>query len=574
MTFDYLRLRTDASYRAELIDWVGEDDELREAGRLLAKTNLLALCYILGYGKIDPEVHREALEFFIPRDLSKPVSRQGEGHKTRGTLLYPRGTYKTTLDEADIVQECLCFPADGITFVVSANAKLAEALVDNVRDHFVKGANARPTLLQALFPELCLSPINARDTGRFSLPGRQQSPPIKEHLVMAFSVESGVSGWHCWRFKGDDIANNRNMKSETSQLDISRNYGINRKMLNPGGIEDKLGTRYGPLDPYGIELAKSRPGSYRYVVKPALRLKSGARLDANGFPPKEEVDLLFEPTGLTYDFLRDEYDADYSAFMTQYMNDAFGDNEVVFDQKVMLESLKDEDQLPLDGQTTIRFRLPNKGLGWGFAVGVAGTEQGGRMYIIDALHGAYKPSVLSNKVVEFAKKHDVHSIEIEDAPGARKLGPAIQNYALTLGYALNIRWAPHEPDAGERDQRIKTVEPLLLAKRLIIAEDLQLIRKVFEQFTSYGMMAEDGFPDVISRLCENLPRSISRAEEEPEDGLAYEAALHRDHWNQLYGAGAYARREPDPTELLAVDTYEEPAPNPWGLEDIIPGLNA
>ena len=568
MQFDFLRLRTDTNYRAELTDWVAEEDDLREAGRLICKTNLLALCYVLGYTRIDPEVHREALEFFIPRDLSKPVSRQGEGQKPKGTLLYPRGTFKTTLDEADIVQECLCFPKDGITFVVCATAALAEAIVRNVRAHFVKSAHAHPTLLQALFPELCLYPSQAKDMGSFSLPGRQTFPPIKENLVMAFSVEGGVSGWHCWRLKGDDIANNRNMESEGSRAKCVRNYNINRKMLNAGGIEDKLGTRYAPDDPYGVELTKSRPGSYRYVVKPALRLKNGTRLDPNGFPPEAEMDLLFAKTGLTYDVLRDEYDADYSSFMTQYMNDDHGDNEVVFPAEELTKIFRDEEQMPLDGDVSIRWRMPCKGLGWKFACGVVGAKRDNRMHIIDAIYGAYKPSALAEKVVELARKHDIHTVSIEASPGANKLGPLIDNFALVSGYPLNLTWSEHEPDEGERDVRIKTCESLMSATRLLISADLKLTRKIFEQFSSYGMTNETSFPDVISRLAEALPKSIAaRREDLMNEGLAFQMAAERDMWNMVHGGVSYA-----PVEV-ETEPEEIEEPNPWGLDDVIPGLN-
>lgn len=573
MSFDWRRIRNDAVYRATLISQVEEDEDLRDEGREICKTNLLGLCWVLGHSKIDPEIHKEALEFFLSRDLSKPIDQQSNGRRSKGTLLYPRGTYKTTIDEDDTVQEIICFPLEAVVFFVCANQKLADALVLNVAMHFMRSKDVPPTLFQALFPELCVwRPKNKLvDEFGFQAGQRQIHPPIKEGHVMGFSVESGVSGWHCWRFKGDDIANNRNMKTENSQREVYRNYNINKKMLMPGGIEDKMGTRYGPFDPYGLELANSRPGTYRYVVKPALRLKDGSRLDANGFPEKSEIVLLFEKLGLTYEFLRDEYDADYSSFMTQYMNDAAGANEIIFEAEEMLKVSVGEEEMPLDGSNFIHWRLPAKGHGFRTAAAAVGTINGGRMYIVDALMGTFRPSTLAIKVVQLARKHSETRISIEATPGAQHMEAAIQNYALTLGWPLTIHWTDFQ-EAGERDLRIKALEPKIAASRVIINSDLLVAKKIIEQFTTYGMIDENALPDVISKVCENLPASIAWEGDEAADDLAWEMAKQRDMYNRLHGAGQYAPPEPEEAPEEEIDFGDVVQPNPYGLSEEMPGL--
>lgn len=566
-----MRLRTDPAYRAILKRDVPTDEVLREDGRQLCKTNLLCLCYVLGYTRIDPVIHKEALEWFIPRDLTKPVSEQGKGYPLKGTLLYPRGTFKTTIDEADTVQELICFPLDCSVGVICANTKLADALVANIAAHFTKAKHALPTLFQALFPELLITPSQV-EGGVFSTALRQTEPPIKEAALMAFSVESGVSGWHFWRVKGDDIANNRNMKTEASQAEVWRNYTTSRKTLNPGGIEDKLGTRYGPNDPYGMELKNSRPGSYRYVSKPALRLLSGERLDANGFPPPEDIELLFEPLGLTYDKLREEYEMDYSSFMQQYMNDAFGDAEITFTEEMILAIQKPAEDMPLHGEMHLHWRLPNRANGWTHAAAAVGILEKGRMFVVEVKHGSYRPSRLAREIVTLAKKHDTTAVSIEDSPGARLLEAPILNYALTQGYTLHVQWTEPYGDAAERDLTIKSLEPLMTAGRLILQENLSLSKRIFEQFTNYGMIADDGVPDVIARLCGALPVSILRSAPKAEDDIARRMAVERDHFNMLYGQGAYAHREPEPE--AEPEPQEEPSwGSAYGLEDIMPGLN-
>ena len=43
---------------------------------------------------------------------------------------------------------------------------------------------------------------------------------------------------------------------------------------------------------------------------PSIRLKNGERLDANGFPDEDDVELNF-PTILNYDYLRTEYESGF-----------------------------------------------------------------------------------------------------------------------------------------------------------------------------------------------------------------------------------------------------------------------
>jgi hypothetical protein len=571
--FDWERLREDVIYRASLTSAIKTNETLRDEGKLVCKTNLLALCYVLGYTKINPQVHREALEFFLPRDLQKPYDQQGEGQKKRGTLLYPRGTFKTTIDEADTVQEVICFPEVCTVFLLCANQNLADALVDNVGFHFVVRDPDNPTLFQALFTDLCIGPPRGGSfSGRFSTAKRQQQPPIKESAVMGFSVEAGVSGWHCRRFKGDDMANNRNMRTAKSQADVDRNYNINRKMLMPGGIEDKMGTRYGPFDPYGMELSKVRPDTMRYIVKPALRRLDGSRIDLNGFPNEEDVELLFEPLGLTYEYLQTEYEADPASFMTQFMNDAHGAHEVVFDPQVIASVSRPGDEMPLGGSVYIAWRFPCKSFGFTNASAMVGMLEGGRMYLVDAVYGTLRMSTLAMKVVSLAKKWGHSSIEVEDSPGARHVESAIKNYALTLGWPIFIQWTPSD-EASERDLRIKGLEPKIAGSRVIISTDLAVGNKLYAQLTTYGMMEENALPDVASRVAAHLPASIAMQEDDSADNdLAWEQMKERDMYNRLHGAGEYAPQQDEEESEEEPFMSNELQPNPWGYDAEMPGL--
>ncbi len=556
------------AWRAELTDIVLHDDEVKEDGRRCCKTNLLALCYVLGYCLIDEAIHHEAIAFFPEIDPGQTVSELHMGKKRRRTLLYPRNTYKTTLDNAYCVQLILHYYMTIAILIMSGGKDLAFAFVDQVASFFVKPSHRAPTLFQALFPELCQSKP-AKDAGQFTCLLRQHDPKIIEPLIWANSIDSNTTGWHPDVLIYDDINTNRNSRKFEGRVAITKAYKLTRKILKPTGFEIKIGTPYGLGDTFSDEVLTSRPGTYNRVFKPALKLLSGERLDPNGFPNPDEVELLF-PAILSYDFLREEYESDYEFFMSQYMLDSYGAAELVFTEAQMLAAMVDEDALPMEGQRFIHFRLPCRTLNWLTTSGAVGIMHRNRMYIAETLQGHYKPSALAKIIHDTARRNGTHCVTIEDSPGARLMQVAINNYSLSTGWDIAITWTEFQGDSGERDTRIRHMEPLLATSRLFFSNGLKT-KPLVEGFIQYGMMPDDGLPDVISRVADNLPVSIAATELDDED-LAWEMMRQRDKYNLIYGRGVYSPPEPEPEETEELSSYQEHAFNDLGLEVIMPGL--
>lgn len=557
-------------HRAELTTMVLENPELRDDGRRVCENNLLALCYVLGYCLIDEHVHHEALHFFPEKDsLNRTTEEMAIGVKRRRTLMYPRNTYKSTLDITNCVQLILHYYMTVAILILSGNKDLAYAFVDEVGSHFVKPSSRAPTLFQALYPELCIS--KQPESGEFTAAIRQREPEIKEPLIWGNSVASSTTGWHPDILILDDVHTNLNSRTFEARERVTKAYKLIRKVLKPTGYEIKIGTPYGPGDVFNDEVINSKPGTYERIFKPAMRLRNGERLDPNGFPAEEEVELLF-PSILSYDFLREEYDGDYDSFMSQYMLDSYGAAEVVFTEQQMIDAVQPADTIPLEGQVFIHWRLPARTLGWLTAAAAVGVMQRNRMYIIQTVEGHYKPSVLARLIHDVARSHGVHTIHVEDSPGARAIQIAVNNYALTTGWDVRITWTEGEPTVGDRDTRIRHLEPLLAASRLRFSDELK-IKPLMTSFCQYGMIPSDALPDVISRVADNLPVSIAADTEQGDEDLAWEMMREKDRYNLIYGRGQYVPSEPEPVDVAA-EEYEQPERlyTDSGLEVIMPGL--
>ena len=561
-------------HRARLLEVVLSDPRAKEDGRRVTQNNLLALSWVLGYTLIDEEVHHEALGFFPPKNpnlsLNEWIKETNQEYKRLGSLLLPRGVYKTTLNIANCVQLLICWPLTVSIMIMCGRSDLAEDFVGQVSSFFWRPKHAPPTLFQALWLDLT---VEKKPDGKgFTTARRQTDPKIIEPAIWGESIEAGTSGYHPNILITDDIHNNRNSRKFESRVGITKKYKLAKKVLLPLGSEYRIGTIYGQGDIFTDEILTMRPDTVRRIIKPAIRLRSGERLDFNGFPEEDELELFF-PTILTYDFLRAEYEADPDTFFSQYMLDEYGAGEVVFSKEQMLKAMVPESALPLEGEIIIHWRLACMKHVWMTSACAVGQIHRNRCYILEIYDGEYKPSVLGKMMVNTARKYNTHRVNIEASPGAINMVSAIQNYARTTGWKLYIDWshdeqAENEENKGERDLRIRSLEAVLATGRLYFFAGMRQYKKLLTEFIQYGMCPDDGLPDVISRVADHLPQS-SEAEEEDE-ALAWEAMKERDHHNLIFGRGAYAPVEPEPEELETPE-FEEPF-NSQGLEVWLPGL--
>lgn len=567
-----------SKWRAELTRLVVTDRELREDGRRVCQTNLLALCWILGYCLVDEQIHCEALHFFPPKDpsltLNEWIQETNKVYCRIGTLLLPRGVYKSTISVVNCVQLLCCWPETVSILVMTGRSDLAFDFVAQVGGFFYRSRrDAPPTLFQALWPDLCVTTRPDSWQG-FSTARRQHDPPIIEPAIWGESIEAGVSGYHPNILIADDCHNNRNSRTFSGRNEITKKYKLAKKVLMPVGQEIRIGTIYGSGDLYCDEIANMKPGTYRRLLRPALRRLDGERLDENSeFPEEDEVELCF-PTILSYEFLKAEFAADWDTFCSQYLLDQFGGNEIVFPEKALLAAMVDESALPLEGEVIMHWRFPCMRRGWYTAICGVGQLYNNRCYIIDAHQGYYKPSLLAKMVINTARQHSIHHVSVEDSPGARLMETAIQNHATTSGWTIYLDWIggggndESEEDSGTRDLRIRNTEAVMSAGRLKINRNIRQMRKIMGEFMQYAIIPDMGFPDVVSRIADHLPASIVN-EDLGDSKQAWKAAVERDHFNLLYNRGPYAPSEPEPEPKP--DLEDEPV-NSLGLETWMPGL--
>ena len=157
MPFDWRRLKDpnqersdNRRWRAELTELVLKDPDVREDGRRVTQHNLLALCWVLGFCLVDETIHHDALAFFLPKDpeltLDEWLQHAAKHYQRRGSLILPRGVYKTTISLANCAQLIICWPLTIAIMILCGRGDLAKDFVDQVAGFFVRKSrsNANP----------------------------------------------------------------------------------------------------------------------------------------------------------------------------------------------------------------------------------------------------------------------------------------------------------------------------------------------------------------------------------------------------------------------------------------------
>jgi hypothetical protein len=511
------KLEGDAAYR----------DDLRH--RFL--TDMFFAAELLGFNDFVPRVHQEAFDLYGPKVPELGIFEQPRKHKI--IHLDPRHTFKTTAKRIDRVQ-LLCAFSEEITFLVeSATQPLAEAIGKATSKYFFRPKGAATKPLQMLFPEIVTDKnpsFNSVDSQRWAwnTPNRRETGAGDLDATIAItSPQSTQSGWHPTHIDPDDVEDTKNSGIQANP-DVRQNVidicDQNENLLRTGGYITIGGTRYHPFDWYGrlIERAQMDPEAWGVLVRCSVKTKNGSLLLPGEFPREDEVELQFpELPNLSYKELRAKFYANYEAFMCQQQNDPQGGNVPTFPEQLYAGCAIAEERLPRShhAQSFIcwRPRYGGNPAMTRFSEGAAATVVDGRVFINDCWQGTYTPSGEAERIVQYAKDHDVDLVMIIGVPGSEYLAAHIRNEAQRKNRSVRIQWIEFEEDDNRRMGKIKQLEPLMKVGRVLFSTGMSKAAECHKQFVHYGLVVENGIIECVARFADLVPIAQMRANMEEEE---------------------------------------------------------
>lgn len=551
-------------------DRIEGDTEYREEIRHRCQTDGFFLAPFLGFNDFRRDIHQAVADLYVIKKPGLSIADQDPQFKTR-IHLDPRHTFKTTWGILDTIQWMLVAP--DITIVnETATQALAKLLTTRVAKVFHQPKTRPRTILQQLFPEYVYS-TKLTSTYRAPCTTRDEIEPT----LYWTSVGSAQSGYHPWVINPDDMVDAENSgitASDASREAVWSTYTTNKNTLRHGGYENVRGTRYHPFDAYGRMLETFDQSTTKTLIRQSLILKDkSARLIEGEFPDRDDIaELPFEKLGLTYDFLRTKFREQYRTFMCQQQNDPQGGGVSIWPQETYRQMLVDQERVPPTGEVRVCWRLQSstKGFLEQYAYGVAVLYAGSRCYVVDAWRGAYTPSELCERIVKGCKRNQCGELTIEQTPGSDSVIPHIYNEATRQNWSLRIDRPDFEADDAARKGRMENLQPMTKAGRLWVSTMAGQNDELQKQFTNFGLIEENGFPDVISRLALRIPASVFRGHVTEEQRQLHKMAAERGLWDALFGEGGSA-------EIQESIEVEEQRPrsfqNSYGLRPMLGGLD-
>ncbi len=501
------------------------------------------------------EMHRLITgDFFIKknpyieaRTWKEAVSKQS-AIKNR-MLLYPRGTFKSSIDRIDVLQWIICFPNIRI-LVMTAEETLAESFVKDIKKHFLLSENTKLTQFQMLYYQHCISAKTKGKANEFTTSARTQDQP--EPTVLALSLGMSTAGKHFDVGKFDDCVSEINSgprASLDSRKIVADDLKLKRYLIDGYGYRDYVGTIYDPDDAYAA-LQRTIPDLHVYK-KPALWLKTGSKTKPKDQLGENDWELLFPEDAegverLTYKFLKSEQDIDEYLFSCQYLLEPLASRTVKFTEALLKSHVTQAEGLPQPGtyRTFSAWDLAySVEAGRDYSVGCVGWfvitgPQAGRMFVVDIVRGRFSKSELTFQIAEQAGRWKVERLGIENSPGAQFLDTDLRQQLLRAGHAnCPIDYFPIDNHKGAKNARAEMLETLLVANRLWFSSDIGILEDVIGEFVGFkpGTKRKDDCVDATAHLARYMPGQIEiPATEIERQEAAYDILRQKDLHERLY----------------------------------------
>lgn len=542
------------------------------------QTDLAFLCREIFQRDVTERTHAAVFDFLGNPDPARPL--EGQLDRLRERIWFdPRFTFKTSITSDFAAQWTISFPEIRILFL-GGEKTIAAASLDAYIEAFVIRGEA--TRFQRLFPEFCIHP-GERYEKKYIAPCRKNPKRDKEATAWSNSVDSALSGWHPDLMIADDVMNDENSETFERISKVKKVFYMAKKLIVPNtGRMLFVGTRHHPNDlggelaadtqPWRITLCRAAlwaraelPESRRRQLEKALRDPNvpSAEFDANDW------ELLF-PERLSFEFLMGERGPGLEKFQTfgsQYLNDpVVAAGQATFTLEALQAATVPPNTIPTVGNLFVIWDLAYKvRRGRDFCVGAVGlVDQNERLFVTEIVRGRFVTHELVYQIVDVIRRWSPQLTGIEDTTGAQYLLSDLQRMAEDLRVGLKLDWFPVDSSPDAKDGRVKSLESLLHQKRLFFSSTIGCLEDLYREFAGYGSEAHDDIPDAISHLGVRHVKLLAEGMAEPESERERVAEEQRmDRHDLIYHAGRYADVEVDAA----------PPPDPFGLEEIMPGLD-
>lgn len=502
--------------------------------------------------------HRQICSFFVQKNPHKSLPSQDTIKKR--LLMYPRGSFKSSINEADTIQWIICFPNIRIG-LMTAEEGLAIEFISKIKSFFQVPEDDAGTKIythfQLLFPEHCVPAKKKEDETKFLSPGRTKK--ITQATLSAISLKASTSGKHYDVGVFEDCVSNSNsgyLSTPDQRVQIRKTMELAQSLIDPYGYINIIGTPYENDDAYSYFVANYDKDDFIYKQRSCWEVKSTSLKKKPEDLTEEDYNLLFPRDSkqndedgtvgfprLTYKFLKSKA-IDAHNFACQYLcRPASGTTTVSFTEGLLKSHIVQSTGLPQLYRPFSAWDFAySDNVGRDYSVGCAGWYDDiyDRLFILEIVRGRFNKSELSYQVAKQATRWKVESLSVEKSPGADFLENDIRKDLAKLGYAdcPSINWFPVDNTKNAKNNRAQMVETWLTSDRLWFSAEIPIMSDVVREFVNYkaGSKRKDDCVDSIAHLIGQCPaaREIPQTEKARQQA-SWDILAQKQLHDRIYG---------------------------------------
>lgn len=505
------------------------------------------------------EVHRPITDdFFVKKNPYIEAKNWRQAVAKQSTvknrlLLYPRGTFKSTIDMADAVQWVVCFPNIRIIYM-TAEETLANDFVRQVKHYFQIPENTLMTRFQMLYFSHCVPAKRKEADDQFLSPARTEKQP--QPTLLALSLGMSTAGKHADVAKHDDCVSNKNSgpKATPEQRKVvADEIKSARPLVDLYGYRDYVGTYWDSSDAY-VSLEETI-ADLKVLKSPAWEVKPSARKKQIHELEEDDVTLLFpvdrfDVPRLSFKALMAEYKVDAFIFSCQYLLNPTLTKTVKFTDQMFRKQIIPSSEFPQDGSyflvnvwdlAATDGKKSDRSCGMIAKFTIAGP-QAGRMFICAIVRDRWSKSDLPFQIANQANRwKPLRTLGIEKPPAHDFLENDIVRALQKVGYAdcPPIEWIPVENTKGAKNERAAETEILLVNNLLFFSAEIpeDVMNEVIKEHVNFkaGTNRKDDSVDTLARLARYLPKGIEApVTEQQKQTAAWDLLKQKQHHERMF----------------------------------------
>jgi len=517
-----------------------DDPKIWEADFRKGQTDLYWLSVELCGLDLIESTHRPITDdFFVRKDPYKEAKNWKDAVSKQSTvknrmLLYPRGSFKSSIDRVDVAQWLICFPSIEVVYM-TAEDSLASEFVGQIREYFEIDDDHSFTRFQMLYFAHCIPAKKRESEDRFTSRAKTENEKIPS--VRALSLGASTVGKHGQVGKFDDCVSNKNSgptATAEQRKKVTEEIKLARNIVDGFGYRDYVGTNYDLADAYA-SLEETLP-NLKILRKPAWTVLPHARKKEIHELVAEDVELLFEKDGagvdrLTFEVIMAEWKVDSFICSCQLLLNPTLTKTVKFTEAMLRKQIVSPEEFPQPGTYFIAEAwdfASTDGSGSDRSFGAVGffVVEGplaGRVYIPAITRGRFSKSELPFAVANLANRwKPIKSLGVEKAPAHDWIENDIVRALARVGYndCPSIEWIPVDNQKGAKNARAESLETLYVDNRIFFSSEIpkDVIDEVIKEHVKFkaGSNRKDDSLDGLAHLSRYLPKGIEVPQTEQE----------------------------------------------------------